>query len=473
MKRISLIFSLFCAVATSFAANYQVKVSEVAVVPGKTVNVTVSLESDEAIEDKAISFDATPSENLSIVKNSWTLGEDVSCFLPGITVNSKGTLAVGLVKTSVPEGTTELVTFSVAADEAFAGGELKFSRVKVAGVNIDDFTVEVSDVVLGLPEFNIDDEYYSGKVGMGDLEANGLFLAFPESKNITPDMQIKVVASLSTMVPGYGNTGDGDDVDPGYTTPEYQVVLPDVEFFGDAMFGAPEVQLYDFLQYIAEAGAGVYGITVSSVQLVNAEGDVLAELDEEAGIATMFEVTVPYVVEATAVVGETEADEWGDQHYTVTVTVENSDNELTAAGVSYAYTEGVKFTSWNEEEATEETFTFNCISIEGVEVVEDEDVILVCKDAVVSRTTDSTYEGEIRAEGLYPASCIVALADADYNEIGYAEFIGELELKKDITTGITNVKFNVTDAIYNINGQRANANAKGIVIKNGVKMINK
>lgn len=109
------------------------------------MEVTVSLESDEAIDSKAISFDANPGENLSIVNKSWTIGENVDCFMPGIKINSSGVLAVGLVGASVPEGTNELVTFSIAADEAFAGSEIKFTRVKVAGVNIEDFTVNVSN----------------------------------------------------------------------------------------------------------------------------------------------------------------------------------------------------------------------------------------------------------------------------------------------------------------------------------------
>lgn len=327
----------------------------------------------------------------------------------------------------------------------------------------------LSTVEIGEPAWNIDADPYYGMISKNKLEANGIVMTFPEAKNITPDMQIKVVADLQTIVPSYGG-GDGIEGDLGFGAPQFQTVIENQEFYGDAMFGDPVVTFPEFIQYISEAGAGGYCIDVKSIEVISSNGiEASWTKNQEEGqvVGVMFEVKESLEVEATAELFQTPADLYGDRKYQVVLTIENSDNELTAAGVAYAYTEGVVF----YDESTFQEFTFNCESIEGVDVEEETDVQLTCTDSQVSQTTDTAFEGEIRAEGTYPAYAIIVLVDADFNEIGAARFSGDLTLSKDIKTGITTItNFNVTNVTYNLAGQRVN-NAKGIVIKNGKKVV--
>lgn len=321
----------------------------------------------------------------------------------------------------------------------------------------------LNEVTVGNPTFNVEADPFFGKITLGELESNGLKMELTDAAGITPDMTIKAVATLSTI------TRSDDEVDPGFTAPEIKSVLSNVEFTGDAMFGTPVVNFTEFVQYIAEAGADSYMIQVSSIEVMNSTGVVASWKSnpvEGDVLVTAFEVIEQLVLEnVTAKVGQTEANEWGDQHYTVDVTVPAE--EFAGLGVAFAYTEGVIFEAWNDEEATMEYFTFNANALEGVEVTEGEDIVMTCTDSMVSQTSDTTYEGDLRAEGTYPASCIIVLCDENFATIGTAEFRGELTLNASTATGIKNVTFKASDATYNIAGQKVNANAKGLVIKNG------
>lgn len=332
------------------------------------------------------------------------------------------------------------------------------------GINSPEIIVvpAAGELVLGEAEININGMELSAT----DVEAYGIVLSFPFAENVPEDVEIKVVADLAVPVPGFGGN---DEVDGGFGAPNFQVALENVEFVGgvDELTGVLGVAMPEFVQYISEAGAGVYQIIVKSI--VANDVDVYNYEDETVEpIGAVFAVVETFEVEATATVAQTAADQWGDQHYQVIVTVENSDNEVSAAGVAYAYTEGVIF----YDESTWSEFTFNCEAIEGVAVNEDEDVVLTCTDAMASQTTDPEFEGELRAEGTYPAHCVVVLVAEDGAEVGTARYNGELTLSKTVT-GI-NAHFVVknVDVKYNLAGQRVN-NANGIVIMNGKKFINK
>lgn len=336
---------------------------------------------------------------------------------------------------------------------------------------------ELAKVEVGTPVFSIDEDPFYGKIELSELEANGLKLTFPEAEGITPDMTIKAVASLYVLLDNSGAQplADGDDDD--YTNGTSIIpVMENCEFVGDAMFGAPVVNFAEFVQFIAEYGRGAYAIEVKSVDVLAASGVVASWTPEvEDGdtltLITAFEVTERYVIESvTAEVCQTKPNEWGDQHYVVTLTVPAA--ELEGLDIVKAYTEGVMFDSWTvvEGDTVSNNFTFMADALEGVAVEAGKDVEIACTDAFVGQTTDTTYEGEIRAEGTYPAHAMIVLVNAFEQEVAYAEYRGEITLSKDVVTGLNKVQFNVNEVIFNLNGQRVN-NANGIVIKNGVKMI--
>lgn len=337
---------------------------------------------------------------------------------------------------------------------------------------------ELVKVEVGTPVFNVDEEPFYNQIEMGELEANGLKLTFPEAEGITPDMSIKAVATLYFVADNGGIEPYADGEDEGFTVGNMTAipVLSDVEFEGDAMFGAPVVNFTQFVEVIAQQGGGIYAIDVKSVDVLSSNGVVAswtpAVVDGDVEpLRTIFLVTERYVIEnVTAVVKQTKPNTWGDQHYTVTLTVPAA--ELEGLDIVKAYTEGVMFEAWEETDTTtiSKNFTFMADAIEGVAVEAGKDVELVCTDAVVSQTTDTTFEGEIREEGTYPASALIVLVNANEEEVAYAEYRGELTLSKDVVTGLNKVQFNVKEVIFNLNGQRVN-NANGIVVKNGVKMI--
>lgn len=176
--------------------------------------------------------------------------------------------------------------------------------------------------------------------------------------------------------------------------------------------------------------------------------------------------------EASAVVSETEPNQYGDRKYKVTVTIENSANELTEIGAALAYSEGVIFDIWNEEEGEyDRHFTFPCTDIEGVEIGANEDVVLVCQDYMISSSSDPEYDGEFRTPGTYPATCLIALGDTNFEIVGSATFSGELTLEPS-TTGIVNATFVVKNVTYNLRGQQTEK-AEGLVIENGKIVLNK
>lgn len=169
----------------------------------------------------------------------------------------------------------------------------------------------------------------------------------------------------------------------------------------------------------------------------------------------------PKVVQATAKVGETEPDQYGDQFYTVTMTV--AAEEIAGLGVAHAFCEGIQLTDG------ETTCTFVATAVDGIDVAEGEDVVFTCKDVIPSYTSDAEYEGDFRKEGTYQGTCTIVLTDADYNEIGAAVFEGEVILPTP--TGINDVKFNVTNVVYTINGVRVQKPVKGVNIINGKKVV--
>lgn len=163
----------------------------------------------------------------------------------------------------------------------------------------------------------------------------------------------------------------------------------------------------------------------------------------------------------TVEVGETEPNEYGDQFYTVTLTVPAED--IAGLGVAHAYCEGIQLTDG------ETTCTFVATAVDGIDVTEGENVVFTCKDAMPSYTSDAEYEGDFRQTGTYQGTCTIVLTDADYNEIGAAVFEGEVILPT--TTGINEVKFNVTSVVYTISGVRVQKPVKGINIINGKKVV--
>ena len=147
-------------------------------------------------------------------------------------------------------------------------------------------------VELGEAIFNVDNDPFYGEIDVLDLEANGLLVSFPEAQNVNPEMIIKVVASLGTVPPAYGVPGE-DDIDPGFGMPEFQEVLGDVEFYGSAEFGQAVVNLAEFTQYISEAGAGLFMVTLKSVEVIDQTGVVYSWTanDDEPVVGTVFAVT--------------------------------------------------------------------------------------------------------------------------------------------------------------------------------------
>ena len=147
-------------------------------------------------------------------------------------------------------------------------------------------------VELGEVEFNVDQDPFFGQIDIKELEANGLLMRFPEAQNVTPEMIIKVNATLSTVPPTFGVGEDDEDIDPGFNMPEFQEVL-DGEFYGDALFGKAVVDLTDFTQYISEAGAGLFMVTVKSILVFDQTGVVYSwEEDLDAPqVGTVFVVT--------------------------------------------------------------------------------------------------------------------------------------------------------------------------------------
>ncbi|MBQ0058065.1 MAG: hypothetical protein KBT20_10460 [Bacteroidales bacterium] len=213
---------------------------------------------------------------------------------------------------------------------------------------------------------------------------------------------------------------------------------------------------------------GTYTLNIPAGMFVDAKGLLNTEFSASWTIKAL-----PVIENVTAEVGATDANEYGDQFYTVTLTVPAA--ELAELNVAMAFCEGVKFTKVTEVEPFIEEFTFNAVAGDGVEVAKDSALVIVCKDAMVGYTTDTTYEGEVRAEAEnVEAEATIVLCDEEGTELGYAVFRGTLTLSKDVfnITGINNIQFNVTEVIYNLNGQRV-SKANGIVIKNGVKMIEK
>lgn len=141
---------------------------------------------------------------------------------------------------------------------------------------------------------------------LSDLEANGLVLTFPEAKNVTPEMTVKVVASLVSILPGGGvapANAEGD-VDPGFGfNAEGEVVVEDTEFFGDAMFGVPQVNLAAFTEFILNNGSGIYAVVVKGVEIISNVGVEYAweANDEEAEQMFVVIVTDNEPVDPTAI----------------------------------------------------------------------------------------------------------------------------------------------------------------------------
>lgn len=141
---------------------------------------------------------------------------------------------------------------------------------------------------------------------LSDLEANGIVLSFPEAKNVTPEMTVKVVASLISILPGGGAAAadvDGDD-DPGFgLDAEYTEVVADTEFYGDAMFGTPSVNLAAFTEFILGNGSGIYGVVVKNVEIISNVGVEYswAANDEEAEQIFVVIVTENEPVDPTAI----------------------------------------------------------------------------------------------------------------------------------------------------------------------------
>lgn len=328
-------------------------------------------------------------------------------------------------------------------------------------------------VVLGEPVFNVDEDPFFGTIKLGELEANGLMMSFPEAKNVTPEMTVKVVASLSTIAPSFGQGNDAEL--GGAVAPDFHVVMENVEFEGSAMFGEVAVYLTDFVEYISQAGAGAFMVYVHSVEVLDQETAVYSwkydEEDEEAlPVGTLFEVKEPLVIEGedvTLAVGLSEPNDWGDQKFTATVTI--AADALAGANIAFAYTEGVLFEKELEDEPYFEQFTFMCDQLEGVEVKDEENVVLTCTDALFAVSTDPDFEGELREQGTYTASCIVVLADKNFMEVGYAVVNAEVELKAE-ATGMSLVVKGAETTIYNLQGQKVNR-AQGIVIMNGKKVL--
>lgn len=150
-------------------------------------------------------------------------------------------------------------------------------------------------VELGTPEFNVDQDPFYGQIDIKDLEANGLLVRFPEAVNVNPEMIIKVTATLGTVPPGYGNPSvdEDEEIDPGFGMPEFQEVIEETEFVGDAMFGQAEVNLAEFTQYITEAGAGLFMVTVKSIVVVDSTGEVYKWVEDADApqVGTVFVVT--------------------------------------------------------------------------------------------------------------------------------------------------------------------------------------
>lgn len=150
-------------------------------------------------------------------------------------------------------------------------------------------------VELGTPEFNVDQDPFYGQIDIKDLEANGLLVRFPEAVNVNPEMIIKVTATLGTVPPGYGNPSvdEDEEIDPGFGMPEFQEVIEETEFVSDAMFGQAEVNLAEFTQYITEAGAGLFMVTVKSIVVVDSTGEVYKWVEDADApqVGTVFVVT--------------------------------------------------------------------------------------------------------------------------------------------------------------------------------------
>lgn len=155
----------------------------------------------------------------------------------------------------------------------------------------------LNTVELGTPSFNVDEDPFEGVITVGDLEANGLLLRLDGAKNITPDMQIKVVADLMVRV-----AADGE-VDPGFGM-TLDTVYTNEEFFGDAMFGLPEVNLNTFAQHIVERGANnAYMVVVNSIEVLSSMGvEASWTATEEDILGTFFAVVEePAIVLGTPV----------------------------------------------------------------------------------------------------------------------------------------------------------------------------
>lgn len=138
--------------------------------------------------------------------------------------------------------------------------------------------------------FNVDDDPFYGVISMGDLEANGLLVNFPYAKNVTPEMIIKVTASLADYSSLINPFAEDDDIDPGFGVDPQAYTI---EFYGDAAFGEPVVNLADFTQAILEVGPGAYVVTLDKVEVIDVTGVAYSWDSSECDypVGTVFEVT--------------------------------------------------------------------------------------------------------------------------------------------------------------------------------------
>ena len=170
-------------------------------------------------------------------------------------------------------------------------------------------------------------------------------------------------------------------------------------------------------------------------------------LSEYVAPATAIELDV------TATVSVSEPNTWGDSFYVVTL--------------SYAVPEG-----------TVETMTAEGILVDGsiynfqqgAVTITDGVASVLCTDSMVAVTTDSSYEGEVRAEGVYPMSAHIVCYDAEGNE-SYYDWSADVEL--GLPVGIETLSTEKAGArIYDLQGRQVKA-ANGFVIINGAKAYNK
>ncbi|MBQ0056472.1 MAG: hypothetical protein KBT20_02340 [Bacteroidales bacterium] len=181
----------------------------------------------------------------------------------------------------------------------------------------------------------------------------------------------------------------------------------------------------------------------------------------------MPEPIVPvYIENVLAEVGLSEANEWGDQFFTVTLTVPAAELDSVANPVKAYAPEGVTF--FNDSTASQ--FTLNATELDGKDVVAGEDLTMKFVDMMVATTTDTSYEMDLREQGTFAAHSMIVITDADDNEVAYAEFRGELTFYIE-PTGVQGIALdNASLIIYNLNGQRVDK-ANGIVIINGKKVL--